>query len=87
MFSVYTFLQASEGNSVPLQMFEDKNKASLKQDAELYSMMLAVLGVVALVTYLMQVSLLLTEQPWAGLYVYIISSVPIKNITECYKES
>ncbi|NP_084237.1 ATP-binding cassette sub-family B member 5 [Mus musculus] len=35
-------------------MFEDKNKATLKQDAELYSMMLVVLGIVALVTYLMQ---------------------------------
>jgi hypothetical protein len=38
-------------------MFEDKNKATLKQDAELYSMMLVVLGIVALVTYLMQVNL------------------------------
>ncbi|XP_076777029.1 ATP-binding cassette sub-family B member 5 [Arvicanthis niloticus] len=35
-------------------MFEDKNKATLKQDVELYSMMLVVLGIVALVTYLMQ---------------------------------
>uniref|UniRef100_A0ABK0L5B8 ATP binding cassette subfamily B member 5 n=1 Tax=Rattus norvegicus TaxID=10116 RepID=A0ABK0L5B8_RAT len=35
-------------------MFEDKNKTTLKQDAELYSMMLVVLGIVALVTYLMQ---------------------------------
>lgn len=57
MFSVYTFLQASEGNSAPSQMFEDKNKTTLKQDAELYSMMLVVLGIVALVTYLMQVNL------------------------------
>ncbi|MEJ1283891.1 hypothetical protein NN561_014869 [Cricetulus griseus] len=36
------------------QMFEDKNKTTIKHDAELYSMMLVVLGIVALVTYLMQ---------------------------------
>ncbi|XP_035317261.1 ATP-binding cassette sub-family B member 5 isoform X1, partial [Cricetulus griseus] len=35
-------------------MFEDKNKTTIKHDAELYSMMLVVLGIVALVTYLMQ---------------------------------
>ncbi|XP_028629035.1 ATP-binding cassette sub-family B member 5 [Grammomys surdaster] len=35
-------------------MFEDKNKATLKQDVELFSMMLVILGIVALVTYLMQ---------------------------------
>ncbi|XP_059135784.1 ATP-binding cassette sub-family B member 5 isoform X3 [Peromyscus eremicus] len=35
-------------------MFEDKNKTTLKHDAELYSMMLVILGIVALVTYLMQ---------------------------------
>ncbi|XP_055463525.1 ATP-binding cassette sub-family B member 5 [Psammomys obesus] len=35
-------------------MFEDKNKATLKHDAEVYSMLLVVLGIVALVTYLMQ---------------------------------
>lgn len=37
-------------------MFEDKNKTTLKHDAELYSMMLVILGIVALVTYLMQVN-------------------------------
>ncbi|XP_059135782.1 ATP-binding cassette sub-family B member 5 isoform X1 [Peromyscus eremicus] len=36
------------------KMFEDKNKTTLKHDAELYSMMLVILGIVALVTYLMQ---------------------------------
>ncbi|KAL1791347.1 ATP-binding cassette sub-family B member 5 [Sigmodon hispidus] len=35
-------------------MFEDKNKTTLKHDAELYSMVLVILGIVALVTYLLQ---------------------------------
>lgn len=56
LFSVCTFLQDSDRNSVPSQMFEDKNKTTLKHDAELYSMMLVILGIVALVTYLMQVN-------------------------------
>lgn len=59
-------------------MFEDKNKTTLKHDAELYSMMLVILGIVALVTYLMQVNFLLTNQPWAGFHVYIIFSVSVE---------
>lgn len=59
-------------------MFENDDKTTLKRDAEIYSMVFVILGVICFVSYFIQVSFQWIKQVWTWLFS-MSSSIWVKN--------
>lgn len=63
-------------------MFENDDKATLKHDAEMYSMVFVILGVICFVSYFIQVSVQWIKQIWMWLLFMLSSLFELNIITK-----